>query len=133
MPRFAHDEIYKRIVPNSFNWARRASARYIRRRKVKAIRGKDFYSIIKFCGQGEQLRSIASCEVLRSPLPLYLRAMAFERSRNYEKIPPRTPSRVFCKPRVSSRIVKIELALAGKLFKLGYTKINSVRVLTGNK
>lgn len=84
MPRFAHDEIYKRIVPSSFNWSRRASARLVRRRKVKAIRGKDFYSIVKFCGQGEQLRIIASREVVRSPYPLYLRAMAFERSRNYD-------------------------------------------------
>lgn len=83
MPRFAHDEIYKRIVPVSFDWARRASARYIRRRKVKAIRGEDFYRVIRLCGQSDQLRLIASCEVVRSPHPLYLRALAFERSRNY--------------------------------------------------
>lgn len=83
MPRFAHDEIYKRIIPSSFNWARRASAKYVRRRKIKAIRGENFFSIVKFCGQSEQLRLIASREVARSPLPLYLRALAFERCSNY--------------------------------------------------
>lgn len=83
MPRFVHDEIYKRIVPASFNWARRAFARYVRRRKVKAIRGENFDSVVRLCGQGEQLRLIASHEVVRSSHPLYLCSLAFERSRNY--------------------------------------------------
>ena len=83
MPRFAHDQIFKRIVSVSFDWARRASARYVRRRKVKAIRGKNFFSVVRLCGQSEQLRFIASREVVLSPHPLYLRALAFERSRNY--------------------------------------------------
>lgn len=82
MPRFAHDEIYKRIVPSSFDWIRRTSARYVRRTKIKAIRGKDFFTVLRLCGQSEQLRLIASHEVVRSPHPLYVRAMAFERSRN---------------------------------------------------
>lgn len=82
MPRFAHDQIYKRIIPASFNWARRVSARYIRRTKVKAIRRENFCSVLRLCGQGDQLRSIASHKVIRSPHPLYLRALAFERSRN---------------------------------------------------
>lgn len=83
MPRFAHDKIYKRIVPASFDWARRASARFIRRAKVKAVRGENFDIVLRFCGQSELLRLIASHEVLYSPHPLYLRSMAFERSCNY--------------------------------------------------
>lgn len=54
-------------------------------------------------------------------------------SQNYEKIPLGTLSRLFCRPVLSLKIVKLETKLAGKLFNLGYTKINSVRVLTGNK
>lgn len=83
LPRYAHDYFYK-FNDSSFCWPRDGFRRSLRRAKIKAVRGTDFYRLPFISFNRPEFRSSFCPPSVSRSIPLYRWALAYERSKHNE-------------------------------------------------
>ena len=85
LPRYAHDAIFK-LPDKGSAWPFSAFRQSFRRGKVKAVRFPSFCRLAYLYLNSQELRADSRYKGISRPLPLYRRALAYERSLHYERI-----------------------------------------------
>lgn len=79
LPRYAHDYFYKKKYSGPVRWPALVFFRSLRAGKARAIKGNRFYKLLDLRRLPEKFRFDSRPSGVCLPVPLYRRALAFER------------------------------------------------------